>query len=435
MVALMNQTSDCEPGSTTAVEKLLSWQLRRFIETGALQVTFPAGQTANYGDGSTPGVAVTLKEQSILFKLVTDPYVTLGEAYMNGSLIVENDDLYGLLALLQQNLLQRSESLPASGLSLLRRHMRGLKQTNSRRRAQANVAHHYDLSSALYDLFLDQDRQYSCAYFRNPDDTLEAAQRNKKELIAKKLLLKPDHRVLDIGCGFGGLGLHLAREHGSKVTGVTLSKEQLSVAEQRARQERLETRAQFELMDYRQVEGQFDRIVSIGMFEHVGIPQYTQFFDTIRNRLADDGVALIHTIGRADGPGVTDPWIEKYIFPGGYSPALSEIMSVVERSGLYVTDIEVWRLHYAETLKAWRTRFEANLDRVKELYDERFCRMWRYYLVASELAFRHNGHVVFQLQLAKRQDAVPLTRDYLLNRTAPQSIEANQNSPILIAAE
>ncbi|KUO65410.1 MAG: cyclopropane-fatty-acyl-phospholipid synthase [Alphaproteobacteria bacterium BRH_c36] len=413
---------------------LLSWQLQRFIETGWLRVTYPTGQTTSYGDGSTPVAGVTLKEQSVLLKLVTDPYVALGEAYMDGSLIVENDDLYGLLALLQQNLLQRSESLPASGLSLLRRHMRGLKQTNTRRGAQANVAHHYDLSSELYDLFLDQDRQYSCAYFRNPDDTLEAAQRNKKELIATKLLLKPDHRVLDIGCGFGGLGLHLAREHGSKVTGVTLSKEQLSVAEQRARQERLETRAQFELMDYREVAGQFDRIVSVGMFEHVGIPQYTQFFDTIRNRLADDGVALLHTIGRADGPGVTDPWIEKYIFPGGYSPALSEILSVIEQSGLYVTDIEVWRLHYAETLKAWRTRFEANLDRVKDLYDDRFSRMWRYYLVASELAFRHNGHVVFQIQLAKRQYAVPLTRDYLAEVTNPNMLSMKSHHTASIAA-
>jgi len=432
----LTQRSDFEPVARTAVEKLLSWQLRRFIKIGDLRVTYPTGETESYGDGSAPAIAVVLKEQSVLFKLVTAPYVALGETYMDGTLTVDNDDLYGLLALLQQNLLRRPETLPSRGLSLLRRHMRGLAQANTPNRSKSNVAHHYDLSPEFYELFLDQDRQYSCAYFQSPHDTLETAQRNKKQLIAKKLLLKPGCRVLDIGSGFGGLGLHLACEYGAKVTGLTLSKEQLRVAEQRARQERLETIPKFELMDYRDVEGQFDRIVSIGMFEHVGVLQYSQFFDSIYKRLADDGVALLHTIGRADGPGITDPWIEKYIFPGDYSPALSEILSVIERAGLYVTDIEVWRLHYAETLKAWRERFETNIARVRELYDERFCRMWRYYLIASELAFRHNGHVVFQIQLAKRQDAAPLTRDYLAEKPAFCIAEADgPNKHLPIAAE
>lgn len=321
----LTQRSDFEPVARTAVEKLLSWQLRRFIKIGTLRVTYPAGQTENYGDASTPAVAVVLKDQSVLFKLVTAPYVALGESYMDGALTVDNDDLYGLLALLQQNLLKRPESLPSSGLSLLRRHMRGMTQANTRPRSKSNVAHHYDLSPEFYELFLDQDRQYSCAYFQTPHDTLETAQRNKKQLIAQKLLLKQGHSVLDIGCGFGGLGLHLAREFGAKVTGLTLSKQQLRVAEERVRQERMETKPQFELLDYRDVKGKFDRIVSVGMFEHVGVPQYPQFFENINDRLADDGVALLHTIGRADGPGTTDPWIEKYIFPGGYSPALSEI--------------------------------------------------------------------------------------------------------------
>lgn len=281
-----------------------------------------------------------------------------------------------------------------------------------------NVVHHYDLSGALYDLFLDADRQYSCAYFREANDTLESAQTNKITLIASKLLLTPEQRILDIGCGWGGLGLHLARSHGVHVTGVTLSNEQYKIAEERARTEDLSDRVQFRLQDYRDVVGTFDRIVSVGMFEHVGVPHYKEFFAALRDRLKDDGVALLHTIGRTDGPGATNPWIANYIFPGGYSPALSEILAIAEQSGLYVTDVEVWRLHYAQTLKEWRNRFEANLDRAQSIYDERFCRMWRFYLVASEVAFRHNHHVVFQIQLAKKQDAVPITRDYLTSREA-----------------
>jgi cyclopropane-fatty-acyl-phospholipid synthase len=282
-------------------------------------------------------------------------------------------------------------------------------------RAQRNIAHHYDLNGRLYSLFLDRDRQYSCAYFNRGDETLEEAQLAKKRHIADKLCLdRPDLRVLDIGCGWGGLALTLARDYGARVTGITLSQEQLAAARDRAVAEGLEDRVSFELMDYRAISQRFDRIVSVGMFEHVGIGYYQTFFDTLARILTPDGIALLHAIGRSGGPTSTNAWIDKYIFPGGYSPALSEVMPSVERSGLVATDIEILRLHYAETLRHWRWRFAANRDTIASIYDERFCRMFEFYLCGSELAFRRGGHMVFQIQLAARQDAVPLTRDYLL---------------------
>ena len=278
--------------------------------------------------------------------------------------------------------------------------------------ARRNVAHHYDLSAELYDLFLDADRQYSCAYFTDPAQDLETAQLRKKQHIAAKLLLKPGLRVLDIGCGWGGLGIYLAQQLGAEVTGITLSTEQLAIANARVAAAGLDDRAHFHLRDYRHETGSFDRIVSVGMFEHVGVNHYGEFFSTLRKCLADDGVALLHTIGRRDSPGSTNPWLQKYIFPGGYSPSLSELSAAIERSGLWISDIEVLRLHYADTLRHWRLRFEANRARVAALYDERFCRMWEFYLVTSEVSFRHLDNVVFQVQLAKRRDAVPQTRDY-----------------------
>jgi cyclopropane-fatty-acyl-phospholipid synthase len=293
----------------------------------------------------------------------------------------------------------------------LKRH---LDQYNPAARAQKNVAHHYDLNGRLYSLFLDRDRQYSCAYFPRGDETLEAAQLAKKRHIAAKLCLdRPDLRVLDIGCGWGGLALTLARDHGARVTGITLSREQLTEARARALAEGLEDRVSFELMDYRSVSQQFDRIVSVGMFEHVGVGYYKTFLDTVARALTPNGVALLHSIGRMEGPGATNAWIDKYIFPGGYSPALSEVLPAVERSRLVATDIEILRLHYAQTLRHWRWRFAANRDTIASIYDERFCRMFEFYLSSSELAFRRGGNMVFQIQLAARQDAVPLTRDYL----------------------
>ena len=409
--------------------KLLSIFLKRLVRQGNLIVVYPDGQSIGYGDGSTPAVTMRLHARALPRKLLINPDLVLGEAYMDGTLTVDQDDLYGLIELLVINLTRQPDAWHYRWQANLRRLHRRLAQFNPAGRAQRNVAHHYDLSGELYDLFLDADRQYSCAYFREAGDTLETAQRNKKALIASKLLLAPEQRVLDIGCGWGGLGLHLARDHGARVTGVTLSREQHKIAEERAQTEGLGNRAQFRLQDYRDIDGTFDRIVSVGMFEHVGVPHYKEFFATLRDRLTDDGVALLHTIGRADGPGATNPWIAKYIFPGGYSPALSEVLAIVEQSGLYVTDVEVLRLHYAQTLKEWRNRFEARLDRVRSIYDERFCRMWRFYLVASEVAFRHDGLVVFQIQLAKKQDAVPLTRDYLAGRErlAEPTTKAGEN--------
>jgi cyclopropane-fatty-acyl-phospholipid synthase len=396
-------------------DKLLAAFLRRLVQRGHLVVIGADGTMRRFGDPAGVPVTVRLHDRAAARRLLLNPELALGEAYMDGALSVDGDDLYALLELLVVNLKLRrggwTHELPAAW----RRLSRGLAQYNPVGRARRNAAHHYDLSSDFYQLFLDADRQYSCAYFRDGNDSLEAAQQAKKELIASKLLLKPGQRVLDIGCGWGGLGLHLAGRHGADVTGITLSQEQHRVAERRAAEAGLARRARFRLQDYREMEGRFDRIVSVGMFEHVGVPHYDQYFELLRERLSDEGVALVHTIGRTDGPGATNAWIAKYIFPGGYCPALSEMLAAVERSGLVVTDVEVWRLHYADTLRAWRQRFEAKLDQVRQIYDERFCRMWRFYLVACEIAFRHNDHVVFQLQIAKRQDAVPRTRDYLFD--------------------
>ena len=290
---------------------------------------------------------------------------------------------------------------------------RRFMQHNTLGRARRNVAHHYDLSGELYDLFLDADRQYSCAYFEHPGDDLETAQENKKRHIAAKMLLKPGHKVLDIGSGWGGLGLYLAGLTGAEVHGVTLSAEQHEVSQQRASELGLDDRVKFSLRDYRHETGTYDRIISVGMFEHVGVGHYDEFFGKVRDLLAPDGVALLHTIGRADEPGTAHPFTRKYIFPGSYAPALSEVMAPIQRSGLFVTDIEILRLHYAETLRHWRQRFLANLDRARALYDDRFCRMWEFYLAGVEVSFRCMDMVVFQIQLARRQDAVPLTRDYI----------------------
>lgn len=392
---------------------ILSRLLTRLIKQGALVLTYANGRTERFGDTSSIPINVQLHSSSLPRKLLQNPELTVGEAYMNGTLTVGEDDLYGFLALLITNQNQQPNLLHFNALQHFRRAARWLTQRNSALRSQKNVAHHYNLSSDLYELFLDEDRQYSCAYFQDPSDSLETAQLAKKMHLANKLQLAPGQRVLDIGSGWGGLGLHLARNHFVDVTGVTLSTEQQQFAAARACNDGLTDSVHFELQDYRHIKGKFDRIISVGMFEHVGTPHYHIFFSTLRDRLADDGVAVIHTIGRMDGPGTTNPWIAKYIFPGGYSPALSEVMTVVEKLGLYVTDVEILRLHYAETLKAWLDRFETNLDRVREIYDEQFCRMWRFYLVVSELAFRINGHVVFQLQITKQQDVVPLTRNYL----------------------
>jgi len=388
---------------------------RSIVRTGTLTVIGTDGSTATYGDGNEPRVTVRLHDAGLIRQIALNPGLALGEAYMDGRITIEEGgDVRDLLDLCLRNM---GWGIGEHWLMRLgyrvRIALRRLGQFNPVGKAQANVAHHYDLSDQLYDLFLDSDRQYSCAYYLSPDQGIEDAQRQKKRHIAAKLLLQDGQRVLDIGSGWGGLGLHLAKCREVDVTGVTLSREQHAVSQERAQRAGLDDRVRFRLQDYRLEAGTYDRIVSVGMFEHVGINHYAEFFLKLRDLLDRDGVALVHTIGRADGPGTTNSWIQKYIFPGGYTPALSEILPHIEQAGLYVTDIEVLRLHYAETLLAWQRRFKANRDRIATLYDERFCRMWEFYLAGSEMTFRHAGHVVFQIQMAKRQDAVPLTRDYI----------------------
>jgi cyclopropane-fatty-acyl-phospholipid synthase len=344
---------------------------------------------------------------------VVNPWLHIGESYMDGRISIESGSLGELIEFCCLNAVAAADKPFLRFAEWYGYKLRWLQQYNPIPRARKNVAHHYDLSETLYDLFLDEDRQYSCAYFTGPGDSLETAQRNKQRHIAGKLLLAPGHKVLDIGCGWGGLGLYLAQLADVEVTGVTLSREQHRVATARAREAELEDRVAFHLRDYREDKGRYDRIVSVGMFEHVGAAHYREFFAKARELLSDDGVFVLHSIGRMEPPGSTNGWLRKYIFPGGYSPALSEVLAAIERERLYVTDIEILRLHYAETLHHWYDRFQANRARVAEIYDERFCRMWEFYLKGCEMAFRHWNQMVFQIQITKRQDAVPLLRDYI----------------------
>jgi cyclopropane-fatty-acyl-phospholipid synthase len=394
---------------------MLAHLLSRLIAIGRLRLVDAAGRLHTFEGLPGPSVAIRLHDPALHWKLIARPRLYVGEAFMDGKLTIEEGSLYDLLDLFALNL----EALPAGLTSRLLNGsvtlFRRIHQYNPLPRARQNVAHHYDLSDQLYELFLDRDRQYSCAYFRDGSKDLDAAQLEKKQHIAAKLVLRPGQKVLDIGSGWGGLALYLAGECGADVTGLTLSVEQHKVATRRAAVAGLSERVKFYLRDYREENGKYDRIVSVGMFEHVGVNHYRAFFDKLKSLLASDGVALLHSIGRKDGPGSTSPWIRKYIFPGGYVPALSEVLPTVEKLRLWVTDIEILRLHYADTLRAWRRRFERNRDRVRTIYDERFCRMWEMYLVASEVAFRRHDLMVFQMQLARAVDAVPLTRDYMFD--------------------
>jgi cyclopropane-fatty-acyl-phospholipid synthase len=392
---------------------LLNVVFKNLIQTGTLVVIDAHGRRHEYAGKPGPQVTLRLHDHAVANYVARNPALHAGEAYMDGRLTVEDGAIYDLLDLAAINAHDRPLTPIDPIVRPIRFALRRWRQYNPLARARRNVAHHYDLSGELYGLFLDADRQYSCAYFASGADTLDAAQEHKKRHIAAKLLLKPGMRVLDIGSGWGGMGLYLARVADARVTGVTLSEEQHKVSNERARAAGLDGRVAFHLRDYREERERYDRVVSVGMFEHVGVVHYREFFAKLRDLLTDSGVALLHTIGRSDGPGATNAWIDKYIFPGGYSPALSEVLPAIERAGLFVTDVEVLRLHYAETLCEWRRRFAANRERVKQIYDERFCRMWEFYLAGSEVAFRRQGHVVFQIQLAKRVDSVPLTRDYI----------------------
>ncbi|MEO8531217.1 MAG: cyclopropane-fatty-acyl-phospholipid synthase family protein [Deltaproteobacteria bacterium] len=392
---------------------LLHRMLSSLVRHGRLEVTYPDGVLRTYGAGS-PVVQVTLTDPDLPRRLVLSPDMGAGEGYMEGTFVIGDDDLDGFFAMMNSNYAQNTHWAPQRMVNALRRSFNAVRSLNPVRRAQANVAHHYDLSEELYRSFLDSDLQYSCAYFREADMSLEAAQEAKKQHIAAKLMLKPGMKVLDIGCGWGGMALTLARDFGVHVTGVTLSKEQLAVGLQRVREAGLESQIDLRLQDYRDVSETFDRVVSVGMFEHVGTPHYKAYFRKVRDCLTPDGVALIHTIGRSGIPRFTSPWIAKYIFPGGYVPSMSQAMTAIEHEKLVTTDVEVWRLHYAETLKHWRKRFEAAVPKLERLYDARFCRMFRWYLCASEMTFRHQDQVVFQFQLARGNDTVPMTRDYMV---------------------
>ncbi|MGR3540769.1 MAG: class I SAM-dependent methyltransferase [Hasllibacter sp.] len=393
--------------------------LRGLIRDGRLEIEDEEGRVTGYGPG-TGGpldgpVRVGFKDGRLWRDLAANPHLGAPEAFMDGRLMIPEERLPDLLALLVHNTAQGATG-PMRAVEVAARARKRAQQLNPRGRARANVAHHYDLDGGLYDIMLDDDRQYSCAYFPREGMTLDEAQEAKKAHIARKLLPEPGMRVLDIGCGWGGMALTLARDHGAHVTGITLSERQHALATRRVAEAGLEDRIDIRLQDYRDVDGPFDRIVSVGMFEHVGVPNYRAYFDAVARLLTPDGVALIHTIGRTGPPGITSPFIEKYVFPGGYVPALSEVAPAFERARLELTDLEVWRLHYAETLRHWRERVLAHRERVLDLYDERFLRMWLWYLAGSEMTFRHHRQVVFQFQLARRKDAVPITRDYLYRK-------------------
>ena len=389
---------------------------RRLVRIGDLTVVDADGRTHCFsGAVAGPDVTIRLRDRTLHWRLMTHPYLAFGEAYMDGTLTIEKGTIYDALDLAARNMPNVDTFFLQRVRDKFRRVMAFIETYNPVTRARKNVAHHYDLSGALYDLFLDEDRQYSCAYFRTDNDSLEVAQHNKKAHIAAKLRLKPGQKVLDIGSGWGGMGLYLAQIANVDVTGVTLSVEQQKLSEERAKTAGMASKVSFHLRDYREEPGKYDRIVSVGMFEHVGVAHYREFFAKVRDLLTDDGVMLLHSIGRMGPPFGPNPWMKKYIFPGGYTPSLSEVLAAVERAGLWVTDVEILRLHYAKTLRQWRRRFAANRDKAKALYDERFCRMWEFYLAGSEVAFRHMGQMVFQMQIAKRVDALPPTRDYMFD--------------------
>src|SRR5579863_9687772 len=420
--------------SVISMDRLLHYFLDHFIRRGAMTFTTASGAKFTCGDGSGEPVAARFMTADAERRILLNPELGLGEAYMDGTFVVERGSIADALAIL----LDQPGILPgwARLQWWLRYLVRHARQFNPRPRARNNVARHYDLDGRLYSLFLDADKQYSCAYFESPGATLDDAQLAKKRHLAAKLLISPGASVLDIGCGWGGLALYLADICGANVTGITLSEEQFRRAQNRALESGHAQDATFRLIDYRDVGAHFDRIVSVGMFEHVGVGFYDAFFRRCAELLSDDGVARLHFIGRESRPGIANPWIAKYIFPGGYIPALSEVIPAVERARLLVTDIEVLQLHYAETLKAWRQRFLAHRDEAVRLYDQRFVRMWEFYLASSEIAFRDGDMVVFQIQMTKRKGVTPATRDYIGREEARlRGLEVGHAPPLRLAGE
>lgn len=403
-------------------EALLRRAFTPLVRQGQLEVALPSGRVLRFGDGGQPRARMRFTDRRAIWAVLRDPDLNFGEMFMQQRLVVEEGTVFDVLTLVLRG--ARDAPTPASVrlLDAWRMRLRPLLQHNVRRKSRANVAHHYDLDDRLYQLFLDDERQYSCAYFQRGDETLEQAQQAKMRHIAAKLLLAPGQRALDIGCGWGGLSRYLAEVGGAgHVTGVTLSQEQLKVARERAAASPCAGQLEYRLQDYRDIdpqEGRFDRIVSVGMFEHVGLRFHEAFFRQCHALLADDGVMLLHFIGNTDAPDIANPWLERYIFPGGHLPSMSEFTPAIERAGLVICDIEVLRLHYAQTLRIWRERFMARRAEALALYDERFCLMWEFFLSMSETAFRYEDIAIFQIQLARHQEAVPLTRDYIGEREA-----------------
>ncbi len=400
-------------GTNSMFAGTLRRMVSRLVTDGALTITWPDGLEQRYGDGSGTPVHLRITDPGLLVRLMKNPELALGEGYMEGGLTVDDDDLTGFLRLISRNVRKNGSGRFSAAAAGARTGLRRIAQHNPLGIAKRNVEVHYDLPVDLYELFLDENLQYTCGYFDRPNLDLDAAQRAKMHHIGKKLLIEPGMRVLDIGCGWGGLSVYLAKTFGAKMTGVTLSKEQLAAARKRAEDAGVSDLCDFRLMDYRHLEETFDRVVVVGMMEHVGQPQYPIFMNQVSRVLAPDGVALVHTIGRTTPPGQTSPFIHKYIFPGGYIPAMSEVMTEVEKVDLLPTDIEVWRDHYIRTIQAWKARFELNVDKVRDMFDEKFVRMWRYYLTASEMSFSELGLVIYQFQLAHDQHAVPTNREYL----------------------
>lgn len=409
--------------------RALDHALRRLIRIGAMEVTFPDGATRRYGEAGIDPVRITINDPGLPRRLLLAPDLTVGEAYMNQGMTIAQDDVRGFLMTAMRNRVAGNDpAYMRLGRKLAVPVQRFLAH-NRIARSRANVKHHYDLSSELYDLFLDADRQYSCAYFSDPEMSLDAAQEAKKHHIARKLCIRPGDRVLDIGCGWGGMAITLAHDYGARVVGCTLSDEQHRVATQRVRDADLRDRVEILRQDYREMRGPFDRIVSVGMFEHVGAMHYREYFNKVHDLLTPDGVALIHTIGSQTAPRATSSWIRKYIFPGGYLPSMSEMVSAIEKSALGIADIEVLRLHYAHTLRHWRDRFEARIDEARALYDDRFCRMWRWYLTAAECSFVAERLAVFQVQIVRDKQAVPLTRDYIYRDDTVVALPAAAAAP------
>ena len=360
-------------------------------------------------------IPITLRilDKSLHTKLLLLPDLYFGEAYTNGSVVIENGTLTEFLDLALKNIGRGETNSFNAAINKIRGSYRFLTNFNLKKKSKSNVAHHYDISEKLYDLFLDEKRQYYCAYFKNDNDTLDDAQKNKIDYIIKQLNLKPNQKVLDIGSGWGTLALEIAKKSKCEVIGVTLSENQYKFSVEKAKDNGLENQVQFRLTDYRDLNEKFDRIVSVGMFEHVGRKFYSTYFNSVSKLLNEDGVALIHTIGSVNPPRDPHPWITKYIFPGGYTPSLSEVVKPIENSGLMLADLEVWRMHYCHTLRNWKERFLSKREQVLEMFDEKFLRMWEFYLAGCEMAFKWGDQVVFQMQLIKKHSAVPNTRDYI----------------------